>query len=169
MAPSPPSKETAAPAPGAVLGLNGDSLTLDTGDAQRVMVVSSAAGFIGNAREAEGNDNMALVAFMGQVPVRVRGTVAAGDLLVASGRNDGTAIAIAPGELTPDMATQIVGQALQSNHVGGTTLITALVGQPTDAFWAAALGETQSRLDDVEARLAELEASVQTLLEADNE
>ena len=62
----------AAPAPGTVLGLSGDSLTLDTGSAQRVMVVSSAAGFVGNAREAEANDDMALVAFMGQVPVQVR-------------------------------------------------------------------------------------------------
>jgi hypothetical protein len=112
---------------------------------------------------------MALVAFMGQVPVQVRGTVSAGDLLIASGLNDGTAMAVAPGDLTPEMATQIVGQALQSNYVGGVTLIDALVGQPNDAFWAALLAESQTRLDDVETRLAELEAALETLLEAEDE
>ena len=35
---------------------------------------------------------MALVALLGQVPVRVLGLVTAGDVLVASGLNDGTAV-----------------------------------------------------------------------------
>ena len=90
-----------APAPGTVLGLVDGGLALKTAGAQRVMVVSSAAGFVGNASADYGNDHMALVAFLGQVPVRVRGPVNAGDLLVASGLNDGTAVAISPNQLTP--------------------------------------------------------------------
>jgi hypothetical protein len=155
--------------PGTVLGLTGDTLRFDTAAAQRVMVVSSAPGFVGNADEAEGNAEMALVAFMGQVPVQVRGPVQAGDLLVASGLNDGTAVAVSPANLSSALANQIVGQALESNASHGISLVNALVGGPSDAFWAARLSSTETELAELEARLADLEAALQQLTGADNE
>jgi hypothetical protein len=155
--------------PGTVLGLTGDTLNFNTAAAQRVMVVSSAPGFVGNADEADGNENMALVAFMGQVPVQVSGPVQAGDLLVASGLNDGTAVAVSPAELSPALANQIIGQALESSNHSDVTLINALVGVSSDAFWAARLSSTETELAELEARLADLEAALQQLTGADNE
>jgi hypothetical protein len=134
--------------PGAILGLVDGALSSDTGNAERVLVVSGSPAFVGNAAEAEGNEGMALVAFLGQVEARARGPVAAGDVLVASGRNDGTAVAVAPADLNPAMASQIVGRALESKPGGGTGLVLTLVGLPTDDLWAA-------RLAAVEAQLAE--------------
>lgn len=96
--------------PGDVVGLVAGGVGLQTAVSNQVLVVSSAAGFVGNASEAEGRDDMALVAFMGQVPVHVRGSVQAGDLLVASGLGDGTAVAISAHQLTPAQANQIVGR-----------------------------------------------------------
>jgi hypothetical protein len=124
---------------------------------------------VGNAAAAKTQDDMALVAFMGQVPVRVRGPVRAGDLLVASGWEDGTAVAISSSQLTPALANQIVGQALESSHDSGVSLVNTLVGQPNDAFWAAQLADTQSQLNNLEARLAALEAALDSQTGANNE
>jgi hypothetical protein len=112
---------------------------------------------------------MALVAFMGQVPVQVRGPVQAGDLLVASGLHDGTAVAVSPANLSPALANQIIGQALESSRDSGVSLINTLVGGPSDAFWAARLSSTETELAELKARLADLEAALQTLIGADNE
>jgi len=149
--------------PGDVVGLIAGGVGLQTAVSNRVLVVSSAAGFVGNASEAEGRDDMMLVAFMGQVPVRVRGSVQAGDLLVASGLEDGTAVAISAHQLSPAQANQIVGQALESNDGSGESLVNTLVGLPNDGLWAARLSETQAQFDDLAARLTALEA------EADHE
>ena len=155
--------------PGTVLGLVGNELSLNTATAQRVFVVSTAAGFVGNASLNGDDGARALVAFMGQVPVRVRGPVQAGDLLIASGLNDGTAIALNPALLTPALATQIVGQALESSTGDGIQLVMTLVGQPTDLFWATLLADTQAQLADLEARLAALEEALLDEAEAGNE
>lgn len=151
--------------PGDVVGLMADGVGRQTAVSTRVLVVSSAAGFVGNASEADNQEHMVLVAFMGQVPVRARGPVQAGDLLVASGLNDGTAVAIAPAELSPALANQIVGQALEKSDTEGESLVNTLVGLPTDAFWAARLRDTQAQLDDLAARLDALVAQI----EADHE
>jgi len=147
--------------PGDVVGLVAGGVGRQTAVSNQVLVVSSAAGFVGNASEAEGRNDMVLVAFMGQVPVRVRGSVQAGDLLVASGLGDGTAVAISAHQLSPSQANQIVGQALESSDVDGVALVNTLVGLPTDGFWAVRLSETQAQLDDLTTRLTALEAQAE--------
>jgi len=72
-------------------------LTEDTSGEGPCLVVSAAPAVAGRVptnagvRERRG----AYVAFLGQVPVRCRGAVRAGDFLVPSRRNDGTAVAAA--------------------------------------------------------------------------
>lgn len=84
------------PPPGSVVRLRPPEqvLTLDTNGPGPCMIVSTspslAAGVPVEPTEAETG---ALVAFMGQVPVRCRGAVKVGDQLVPSGLGDGTAIA----------------------------------------------------------------------------
>lgn len=85
-----------APPPGSVAQLRSPEqrLTLDTSGSGPCLIVSTspsvAAGLPTDPREA---DRGALVAFLGQVPVRCRGVVRTGDQLVPSGLHDGTAIA----------------------------------------------------------------------------
>ena len=47
---------------------------------------------------------------MEQVWVRVRGPVQVEDYIVPSGKNDGTGIAVRPGDLTPQHLTMLVGR-----------------------------------------------------------
>ena len=99
VAPAPPA--LAAPPPGSVVQLRSPEqrLTLDTSGDGPCMIVSTspsvAAGMpVDRAVAARG----AFVAFLGQVPVRVRGGVDCGDALVPSGAGDGVAVAArAPG------------------------------------------------------------------------
>jgi outer membrane lipoprotein SlyB len=145
-----------APEPGSVLGLSAGGLQYETTTADRTLVVSTAPAFVGNAPDDV--TGMLLMTFMGQVPVRVRGPVQAGDLLVASGLGDGMAVAISLAQLTPALANQIVGQALQSSVESDSSLINTLVGLPTDAFWAVRLADLEAQLAQQEARLAQIEA-----------
>ena len=79
-------------AEGSVVGLFGGKISLSTANADMVAVVSRRAlcvgSFPGNDRAAEGD----IIAYLGQVPVRVRGHVANGDPLVPSMEADGFAV-----------------------------------------------------------------------------
>ena len=102
---------------GDVVGVYGGSITRDTRDADQVMVITDRAAVLGNAPlgrdDAQGYE---AVSFIGQVPVKVRGVVNSGDLIIASGRNDGTAIAISPAGVASLDRAQIIGRAWQSSN-----------------------------------------------------
>jgi hypothetical protein len=110
----------------------GDVVSVDTGKVDkythgrtRVLVISSAPIIAGNWDKAR-QDQMALTAFMGQVPVKVVGPVAKGDYLIPSGKSDGTAIAISPNSVViPDV---IIGQAWEASDVEDMKLIKAAIG-----------------------------------------
>ena len=74
------------------------------------MVISSSAAVAGNW-PTQNQSDYELVAFFGQVKTKVIGNVKKGDFIVASGRNDGTGIAVSPDELTIEMRKNVVGRA----------------------------------------------------------
>lgn len=79
-------------AEGSVVGIFGGSISSKTADADMVAVVSRRAMCVGSF---PGKDKATLgdiVAYLGQVPVRVRGHVASGDVLVPSMVGDGVAM-----------------------------------------------------------------------------
>eukprot|EP01043_Picozoa_sp_COSAG02_P010881 COSAG02_NODE_392_length_23227_cov_30.763620_25_plen_726_part_00 len=78
---------------GSVVGLFGGKISLKTVDADMVAVVSRRALCVGSFPGPDKAVHGDIVAYLGQVPVRVRGQVASGDTLVPSARHDGTAIA----------------------------------------------------------------------------
>ena len=90
------------------------------------MVVSSpeTAGFIGNDAISD-QDNAILVAFTGQVPVKITGSVNAGDYLVPN--SDGTAHGVAPASATLADYVSKVAVAVESS-TGGT--VKGLVSGP---------------------------------------
>ncbi|MEM6289526.1 MAG: hypothetical protein AAF845_20470, partial [Bacteroidota bacterium] len=85
--------------PGDLVGLRGGQVSLDTEAAEQVMIASSNPAFVGNPDAEAGG---ALVALVGQAEVWITGTASVGDLLVASGQDDGTARAIAPSNYRPE-------------------------------------------------------------------
>ncbi len=117
-------------APGDVVGVYGGQVTLDTEGADSVMVVSTSPIVIGNWPGDDMVHLYSLVAFLGQVPVKVRGEVKKGDILVSSGHQDGSAIAFSPHEVPLDMIPNIVGRSWESHLGEGTGHVNTLIGFP---------------------------------------
>jgi hypothetical protein len=104
------------------------------------------------------------VAFLGQVQVRVRGPVAAGDLIVPSGLEDGTGLAVAPEAITAEQFAQAVGQAWESSPEEGVKRVLVAIGllhhDPTVAQLAGQFAALEAENAEQDARLAALEAAL---------
>jgi hypothetical protein len=142
--------------PGDVVGVYNGQVTKATRGAAQVLVVSSAPLVLGNDPGEEHAEGYEKVAFLGQVAVRVRGPVAAGDWLVPSGREDGTAVAVAPGEISAEQFAQVLGQAWESSAAAGVKPVQAAVG-----LWRAdpTVSRMVQQISDLEARIARLESA----------
>ncbi|MFQ5525228.1 MAG: hypothetical protein ACE5GX_03105 [Thermoanaerobaculia bacterium] len=114
--------------PGDVVGLHGGAVSRRTLGADRVLVVTSRPIVLGNDPNPELKDRYTPVAFLGQVPVRVIGSFRAGDVLLATDREDGTALALTPERLSFDQLPRVVGRALESLPASERQTVQALVG-----------------------------------------
>jgi hypothetical protein len=99
---------------GDVVGVFAGKITRNTVGADRVMVVSTMPIVLGNWKPSS-NVPVSPVAFVGQVPVRVKGAVKTGDYIVSSGLGDGLAVAKSAAEMSFEDIAQTVGQAWESN------------------------------------------------------
>ncbi|NDC83414.1 hypothetical protein EB093_07130 [bacterium] len=136
---------------GDVVGVINGKVSLDTSKAQVVMARSYAATVAGNQPNVKMMDRFELIAFFGQVKVKVVGGVRSGDYLIASGRNDGTAVAVSPDALGADQVSKIVGTAWESSDDQSVKLIHTAVGfgfSTADKFTElAAISQIKSDLD----------------------
>jgi len=161
-----PTEETGLQ-PGEVVGLRQGRLSRDTAGAEQLLVISGNAAFVGGTPAEDDSRDYALAAFMGQVPVKVHGKARPGDWLVASGKNDGYALARPLDQLQPEDTTRLVGRALEASQNGR---VKALVGLPPQALLAAQqqqILQQQQRLSALESQynrqLAQLQQTLQTL------
>jgi outer membrane lipoprotein SlyB len=92
------------------------------------------------------------------VPVKVRGEVAIGDLLLPNG--DGTARAVAPVLLHAHEVGQVIGTAWGAFTGPGIGLVNAAVGIDQARAAALALGAVQERMQALEARLEAQESEI---------
>jgi hypothetical protein len=99
--------------PGDVVAIVNGRLKLETDFAHQLAAISTRPAIVGNAHRA--SQRHAHVALLGQTPVKVRGPVSAGDVLVPSGRNDGTAIALCPETAIRESRFDIIGTAWESS------------------------------------------------------
>jgi hypothetical protein len=147
--------------PGDVVGVFDGQVTRSTHGAGHVLVVSSRPIVLGNDPGEGNEDAYEKVAFLGQVEVKVRGRVAAGDLLVPSGLEDGSAIAVAPERITPEQFAQAVGVAWETSNDPGLKTVLAAVGliphDPTVTRMAGRIQELEDSVSSLEARMAALE------------
>ncbi|MAE46777.1 MAG: hypothetical protein CMJ86_07790 [Planctomycetes bacterium] len=146
--------------PGDVVGVFAGQIAKSVAGAQQIMVISTNPVVVGNCLDAdqdtrEGHER---VAFMGQVPVKVRGEVAIGDLLLPNG--DGTARAVAPVLLHAHEVGQVIGTAWEAFTGPGIGLVNAAVGIDQARAAALALGAVQERMQALEARLEAQESEV---------
>jgi hypothetical protein len=133
--------------------VRGGEVHLSTEGADRVMIASDRPAVTGNTTPSTETDDArrVAVAFVGQVPVRLQGEANVGDIVVASGRNDGTARAVSPSEYRRAEHGPIAGQAWSAKSGDGVGTVTVAVGLGRS-------GAVADRMEDQRERIAALEA-----------
>lgn len=96
---------------GDVVGVRGGEISTRFTNADRYMVISRNPIVSGAMPNAGQEHLFKQVAFVGQVPVKVLGTVNKGDFILPSGNADGIAIAVSPGSLRLNDYKRIIGVA----------------------------------------------------------
>ncbi|MEM1115740.1 MAG: hypothetical protein AAGJ11_04505, partial [Bacteroidota bacterium] len=145
-----PLAPTASVQPGDLVGLRGGRVSLATEAAEQVMIASSDPAFVGNPDAEAGG---ALVALVGQAEVRITGAASVGDLLVASGQNDGTARAVAPEAYRPEADGPVAGRVVAIPEAGRAV---ALVGVDEAAALRTTVAALQADRDRLGAEVAAL-------------
>ncbi len=102
--------------PGDIVGVKNGRISKHTAGAQMLLPISTAPIVVGNVPPLERKPFFNKVGFMGQVPVKVRGNVNAGDFIIPSGLNDGVGIALPPDTITPEQFEMVLGRAWATVH-----------------------------------------------------
>jgi len=122
---------------GDIVGVKGGEIAKNMPDADNYMVVSKNPVILGNMPPKGEEELYEKVAFMGQVPVKVRGIVNIGDYIVASGLGDGFGKAISPENLSFDNYDKIVGVAWSASGGNGSySMINVAIGINTGTMTA---------------------------------
>lgn len=148
---------------GDIVAVNGGKISKFTEGAQQFMVISTKPAVLGNMPPAGQEAASEKVAFMGQIPVKVRGIVFSGDYILPSGLNDGTGVAVSPKEIKADQYKQIVGVAWSEAFVvGGVTIINMAIGLNANDVANLAV-EQEKKIKVLESKFASLEGRLITL------
>jgi len=140
------------------VGVVNGVISKSTVGARSIRVISSTPVVAGNFPGENNKDGFGLVAFMGQVSVRVVGPVRAGDYLIPSGRQDGTAVGVvASSVVNPD---QIIGQAWGSSDKAGESRVNAVVGL---SFAQKHIGYRLGEVTDLRDKVSEIQSDMTTL------
>lgn len=100
---------------GDIVGVRAGEISKSFTEADHYMAISTAPAVIGNMPQPEFKHLYEKVAFMGQIPVKVRGVVKKGDYIVPSGEGDGLGIAVNPKEMLARDYHRIVGIAWEES------------------------------------------------------
>ncbi len=112
--------------PGQIVGVRGGKISLQTDEAEDILIISTAPAILGN--QPENVEDYEQVAFLGQVPVRVLGSVNVGDYILPSGDNDGYGIAISPDEIRLEEIASIVAVAWEDGASDLVNFVNASIG-----------------------------------------
>ncbi len=153
---------------GDVVGVFHGRVTRSTHGASQVRVVSSQPAVLGNHEPRVDPATRAPIAFLGQVPVKVRGPVEVGDFLLASGLGDGIAVAAPADSVSLEDLPRAIGTAWESASGSGIHKVRSSVGLDERTFALHGFRQMQSQLHQTQEKLAELEqrlARLESLLE----
>ena len=146
---------------GDVVGVFSGKVSKRTTGAQHVMVVSSRPAVVGNSAPEEQEEAYEEVAFLGQAEVKVRGPVHVGDFILASGRNDGTGVAVAPEALQARDLSRLVGRAWENSDDPGVKRVNVLVGLTTRDV---VIARQQEEINQLRAEVADLRTQMSEML-----
>jgi hypothetical protein len=143
--------------PGEVVGIKGGKISRNTRSADHILVISTNPIVTGNLPEENKESHFEKVGFLGQLPIRTVGIVKEGDYIIASGNNDGLALAISPDNLPTRLFDQIIGISWESSSNEGLKLINVAIGLNTNDL-AKRLSSLESSVSRLEIELNELKA-----------
>jgi hypothetical protein len=139
--------------PGDILGVHQGRVTRSTQNADFLLAASTDALVAGNDPGEEYRDAYVLVSFIGQADLRVSGPVMAGDLIVASGNDDGVGVALSADRMDSPLIGQVVGQAWEANPDPRVKPVRSLVGLVQPQVLAHSLRNLETRLRIIESAL----------------
>jgi hypothetical protein len=120
---------------GEIVGIHGGKISKKTQEADQILAISSNPLILGNLPDSAAMTTFEKVAFLGQVPVYVKGPVAIGDYIIPSGRNDGIGKVIKPGSLTAKAASNVLGKAWSEHQGNDLAVINVSIGlRPTEIY-----------------------------------
>ena len=114
--------------PGQVVGIKSGKVSLDTKNSDHNMVISTNPVILGNSPGQDLEVNYEQVAFLGQVPVRVKGSVNMGDYIIPSGDADGFAKAVRPEEIGLNDIAEVIGVAWESGDNDVYNIVNSSIG-----------------------------------------
>ena len=141
--------------PGCIVGVHNGMVSKKTTNASEILVVSNAPGVLGIMPTKKEEYKYEKVAFMGQVPVFVKGAVNPGDFIIASGNNDGLGLAIPPELIEISQFKNIVGTAWSGSGKDKINIINLSLGVGKDMITMAEI--QNERMNEIELRLLSLE------------
>lgn len=138
---------------GDIVGVMGGKISKTFNQPSKYMAISKSPIVLGNMPTQGKEANFEKVAFMGQVPVKVRGNVNIGDYIIASQLNDGIGIAVKPKVITLNQFERIVGVAWsESISHSSVSFINCAVGINTNDT-VVKLKQQQEELNQVKNQM----------------
>lgn len=143
--------------PGDVVGVIGGKVSKKFNAPERFLVVSTAPIVLGNMPADKSREKYhEKIAFMGQVPVKVKGAAKIGDYILPSGEGDGLAIAVAPEQMKMKDYQRIVGVAWTNSTPGKfINYINTAVGLNQNDF-SRVIEDMQVRMNEMQLAIAEI-------------
>ena len=135
-----------------IVGVRGGKISKNTTNAEQIMVVSTSPIVLGAEPSTDKIESFRQVAFMGQVPVKIKGDVTSGDYILPSGENDGFAIAVGPENLKIDDLSNIIGRSWSTVKDREYSLVNIVVGVKTHE-WTQIYKVLQNDLLKLESNL----------------
>ena len=149
---------------GDIVAVKGGKITKDLTDAEQVMAVSHRPIVLGNVPEEGKNHLGNNIAFMGQIPVKIMGSVVAGDYIVAKSNIVGYGIAISPEDMILEDFKLVVGRSWDTNSDSGPKMVNTVIGVHNGDY-INILKRYEQKIKKSEARLNSVEAKVDALSE----
>jgi hypothetical protein len=141
---------------GQIVSVKNGKISLQTNEADQLMVVSIQPVVLGNMPDSLNQANFEKIAFIGQAPTWVVGKVSSGDYIIPSGEDDGYGIAINPEDITLDQVSQIVGRAWEDGEKM-INLINMAVGLKTNEM-GTIMKKFQTKFNQLDDRVEKIEA-----------
>ena len=145
---------------GDVVGVYNGKISKYIGEnVQKILVISTSPAVLGNMPSEENIPLNEKVAFLGQVPVKVKGDVFAGDYILPSGDNNGIGIGVSKSDLKAVDYKNIIGVAWTSSLENEYDIVKIAIGLNSNDI-ADFVDKQQQQINSLKERVALIESKL---------